>query len=161
MEAAQKEYLDEQFGVKEWHGRSASGRRSVKGFAIETLELKSWRLQRVKRDQCDGIIMLLSMWSRGDSMDELLSIEVFECPSVKTAHDQLLELLANVQSPKVERVTEKNAPGDVAFGLLNTMLLFARANLVVQIRNAGPRVVPVGIVGREMDAQILRRLEPE
>jgi hypothetical protein len=115
----------------------------------------------MKHEEREGMEALLSLWSRGDSVEELLSVEVFECDSVKIAHDQLLEELANVQSPKVERIKEKTAPGDVAFGLANTMILFARANLAISIRNAGPRVVPVGIVARELNALILRRLEYE
>jgi hypothetical protein len=161
MQAEQKEFLDEHFAVKEWYGRSGSGRRIVKGLRLEGSEFKSWRLHRMKHEEREGMEALLSLWSRGDSVEELLSVEVFECDSVKIAHDQLLEELANVQSPKVERIKEKTAPGDVAFGLANTMILFARANLAISIRNAGPRVVPVGIVARELDALILRRLESE
>jgi hypothetical protein len=161
MHAEQKEFLEVQFTVKEWHGRSGSGRRMIKGFRIEGSEIKNWKLQRVKRDERAGTAAQLSLWSHGDSGEELLSVDIFECASVKAAHDQLLEVLANVQSPKVERKTEKTAPGDIAFGLVNTMILFARANLAVSIRNAGPRVVPVGVVARELDAQILRRLESD
>lgn len=161
MHAEQKEFLEVQFAVKEWHGRSGSSRRVVKGFRIAGSEIKNWKLQRVKRDERAGAIAQFSLWSHGDSGEELLAVDIFECASVKAAHDQLLELLANVQSPKVERKTEKTAPGDVAFGLANTMILFARANLAVSIRNAGPKVVPVGVVARELDAQILRRLESD
>jgi hypothetical protein len=161
MHAEQKEFLERHFSVKDWHGRSSSGRRMVKGFRMEGSEIKNWKLERVKREEQAGTIALRSMWSHGDSGEELLSIDVFECVSVKAAHDELLELLANVQSPRVERKTDKNAPGDVAFGLANTMILFARANLTVSIRNAGPRVVPVGVAAGKMDAQILERLESE
>jgi len=47
----------------------------------------------------------------------------------------------------------------VAFHLANTMVTFARANLVVVIRNAGRTIVPVGTVARDLDAQIQRMLE--
>lgn len=160
MQAEQKEFLDEHFATKEWYGRG-SGRRTVKGFRIEDLEIKNWKLQRVKIEERARTTALRSLWAHGDSGEELLSVEVFEGASLKAAHDQLLEILADVQSPKVERQTGKTAPGDVAFGLANTMILFARANLAVWIRNAGPRVVPVGVVARELDAQILRRMESE
>jgi hypothetical protein len=159
MQAEQKEFLDEHFAVKEWYGRGGSGRRLLRGFRVENLELKNWRLQRVKRAEGPGTIALRSLWGHGDSGEELLSVDVFECASVKAAHDQLLEMLADVQSPKVERLMGKTAPGDVAFGLANTMILLARANLAVWIGNAGPRVVPVGLVARELDNQILRLAE--
>jgi hypothetical protein len=161
MHTEQKEFLDEQFAVKEWYGRGGSGRRMVKGFRIEDLEIKNWKLQRVKIEERARTIALRYLWAHGDSREELLSIDLFECASVKAAHDQLLEMLADVQSPKVERQTGKNAPGDVAFGQANTMIMFARANLAVWIRNAGPKVVPVGTIARELEAQIFRRGESE
>jgi hypothetical protein len=161
MHTEQKEYLEEHFAVKEWYGRGGSGRRIVKGFRIEDLEIKNWKLRRVKIEERARTIALRSLWAHGDSGEELVSIEVFECASVKAAHDQLLEMLADVQSPKVERQTGKTAPGDVAFGLANTMILFARANLAVWIRNAGPRVVPVGVIARQLDAKLLRWADSE
>jgi hypothetical protein len=161
MHTDQKEFLDEHFAVKQWYGRGGSGRRVVKGFRIEGLEIKNWKLQRVKIAERAKTIALRSLWARGDSGQELLSVDVLECASVKAAHDQLLEMLADIQSPKVERQKGESAPGDVAFGLANTMILFARANLAVWIRNAGPKVVPVGMVARQVDAEILRRVESE
>ncbi len=161
MRAEQREFIHEHFAVKEWYGRGGSGRRIVKGFRIEGSEIKNWRLERIKREEGTRTIVIRSFWGHGNSGEELLSVDVFECPSVKAAHDQVLEMLADVQSPKVERQTGKSVPGDVAFGLANAMILFARVNLAVWIRNAGPRVVPVGMVARELDAQILRRAESE
>ena len=99
------------------------------------------------------------MWSHGENINELLSVDVFVSASVKGAHNILLEALGNMQSGVIERKTEKNAVGDVAFQLANTMITFARANLVVVIRNAGRTIVPVGTVARDLDAQIQRMLE--
>ena len=160
MHTGQKKFVDERFAVKEWYGRG-SGRRMVKGFRVEDLEIKDWRLLRLKCEEGDKIVALRSLWGHGSSEEELTSVDVFECASVKAAHDELLEMLADIQSPKVERQTGKNAPGDVAFGLANTMILFARANLAVWIRNAGPKVVPVGVFAQRLDAQVLRRAESE
>ena len=94
-------------------------------------------------------------------MNELLAVDVFECASVKAAHDQLVEALANMESDAIERRTEKNAFGDIAFGLNDTMTLFARANMVVLVRNAGPTIVPVSAAARELDLLLVRRLEDE
>jgi hypothetical protein len=41
------------------------------------------------------------------------------------------------------------------------MIMFARANLVVVIRNAGRSVVPVGGIARALDTRIQRELESE
>jgi hypothetical protein len=101
------------------------------------------------------------MWSRGNDAEELFAIDVFLSNSVKGAHEQLLEALANMESGAIERKTEKSAPGDVAFGLANTMIVLARANVVVLVRNAGRTVVPVGTIARDLDNQIRRKLESE
>jgi hypothetical protein len=71
----------------------------------------------------------------------------------------VLEALGNMQSGAITQKTEKNTPGDVAFGLANTMITFARANLVVVIRNAGATLMPVGNIARDVDLQIQRRLD--
>ena len=161
MHAAQKEALEQHFETKEWYGRSDSGRRAVKEFPFEGSEVKGWKLVKVKHSEQDGVKVIRSMWSRGDDTNELLSIDIFVCGSVKAAHEALLEALSNMQSGAIERKKEKNAPGDVAFGLANTVIVFARANITVLVRNAGPTIVPVGTVARELDAQIQRQLGAE
>jgi hypothetical protein len=158
MQAAQKEFLEERFAAKKWHGHSDSGRRLVKEFHLAGSELKGWKLLRVKETQEEGNKVLRSMWSRGGDTEELLSVDVFVSASVKAAHETLLGALGNMQSGAIERKTEKNTPGDVAFGLANTMITFARANLIVVIRNAGRTIVPVGTIARDLDTQIQRRL---
>jgi hypothetical protein len=161
MHAAQKEFLEERFAAKQWQGRSESGRRLVKEFHFEGSELKGWKLLKVKPSEQEGNKVIRSMWSRGGNTDELLSVDVFVSASVKAAHETLLEALGNMQSGSIERKTEKNTPGDIAFGLANTIITFARANLVVVIRNAGRTVVPVGTIARELDTQIRGRLDSD
>ena len=88
-------------------------------------------------------------------------MDVFECASVKAAHDQLIETLGDIESAVVERRTGKNSIGDVSFGLNDTMVLFARANLVVLTRNAGRAVVKVTPIARALDKMLELRLESE
>lgn len=157
MHAAQREALEEHFRAKDWYGRSESGRRAIKEFQFEGSELKGWKLLKTTRSEAKGAVSIRSMWSHGENTNELLSIDVFVCPSVKAAHDALLEALGNMQSGAIERKTEKNTPGDIAFGLANTMIVFARANVVVLVRNAGRAVVPIAGIARELNALLERR----
>lgn len=159
IESAQKEFLEERFAAKDWPGHSA--RRLVKEFHFEGSELQGWKLFKVKHAEEEGNKVIRSMWSHGDNTEEVLSIYVFVSPSVKVAHETLLEALSNMQSGAITRKTEKNTPGDIAFGLANTIIAFARANLVVVIRNAGPTVVSVGAIARDLDALIQRRLDSD
>jgi hypothetical protein len=94
-----------------------------------------------------------------DSTDPLLAIDVFECSSVKAAHDQLIEAIGNMESDALTRRFDKGSPGEIAVGLGDTMILFSRSNVVVLIRNAGPTVVPVDGIARELDALLVRQIQ--
>lgn len=161
MDAGQKEYLEERYSAKEWHGRSQYAKRTIKGFAFAGSEVRGWRVQRTERDDSAKLPVTHSLWFRSDAATEILSIDLWECSSIRAAHDALLEALANMQSGEIERRTGTNAPGDVAFGLKDTMVLFARVNLVVLIRNAGPKVVLVGAIAAGIDAVLIERLESD
>jgi hypothetical protein len=161
MDATHKRFLEKRYGASEWYGHGGRGRRVLKGLHFEGSEIPGWTLHRVRRDVDAKPPTIHSIWRHGESMSELLAVDVFECASVKAARDQLIEGLGNIESQAVERRAKENAVGDVAFGLGDTMMLFARVNVVVLIRNAGPTVVPVGRAARELDALLLRQLGSE
>jgi hypothetical protein len=155
MDSAHREYLEQRYAAKEWYGRGAAGRRRmIEDFAFEGSELRGWTLLRVPREEGTAPPVIRAFWHRGDPMLELLSIDVWVCGSARAAHDQLLEALGNIQSDAVER---RDGFGDVAFALDDMMALFARANVVVLIRNAGPKAVQVGPVARAIDELLVRR----
>lgn len=158
MNAEQKRFLEARYSVKEWPTRRQRGHRILLNLDLRRLQLRGWTLQREKRDDQATPRSVHLLYRRGESTDELLALDVYECESVKAAHDQLLELLANVECGVVERKTGKGAPGDVAFGLDETLVLFARFNVVVMARNAGPKAVPVLAVARETDAHLMRQI---
>jgi hypothetical protein len=159
MDAEQREYLQKRYRTSDWSGRGGRTHRLVKGFVFDGSEIRRWRLQRLRQDQQMMPPVIHSIWSHGESNNELLAIDVFECTSVKTAHNQLIEALGNMETNAVVRRADKRAPGEVAFGLGDTMILFARANMVVLIRNVGPTVVPVNAIAGELDAVLVQRLQ--
>ena len=66
-----------------------------------------------------------------------------ECSSVTAAHEWLLHLLIVFESPLAER-QDTPAMGDVCFsGPAPTVFLFARGNMVLNVRNAGRKIVEV------------------
>ena len=161
MHATQKRFIEQRFGAKDWYGRGPRGRRLVKEFGFEGSELMEWTLERVERDERAKPTAIHSLWRHDEAGNELLVVDAFESASVKAAHDQLIETLGDIESAAVERRTGKNTIGDVSFGLNDTMVLFARANLVVLIRNAGRTVVKVGAIARALDKMLERRLESD
>ncbi|HKE29166.1 MAG TPA: hypothetical protein VKB88_42740 [Bryobacteraceae bacterium] len=161
MQATQRRFIEQRFGAKDWYGRGPRGRRMVKEFGFEGSELVEWRLERSHRDEGTKPPSIHSIWRHDEAGNELLAVDAFECASVKAAHDQLIEILGDLESPLVERRTGKNQIGDVSFVLNDTMVLFARANIVLLIRNAGRSVVKVGVTARVFDKALERRIESE
>jgi len=158
IDSGQKKYLRDRYRAKAWYGRSQYAPRTIDGFAFAGSEIRGWRMHRIVRDESAVQPVIHSLWLRGEAAAEVLSIDVWESTSVKAAHDQLIEVLGNMQSGEIERRTGADEPGDVAFGLNDTMILFARVNLVVLTRNAGPKVFPVDPIANGIDAALVRQL---
>ncbi len=157
MDEQKRKFLEQRFAVSEWRGQSSRG--MLRNISLNGSEIPAWVLVKVQRDDVATPPVIRSFWRHGDAGDEILSVRIVECASAAAAHDQLIEELGSFESPAIERRTGANAVGDVAFGLGDTMILFARANIVVTITNAGPRVVPVVAVAQEIDSGIEQRLQ--
>ncbi|HYJ88971.1 MAG TPA: hypothetical protein VEW46_23095, partial [Pyrinomonadaceae bacterium] len=99
-----------------------------------------------------------SFWQMGDGRaDTLLSINTFECGSLAIAHEFLLVLLAEFESPLITRRPDA-ALGDVVFaGPEDFMMLFTRANLIHLVRNVGRDVVNVNDVASQLDKNLTAR----
>jgi hypothetical protein len=157
MDSGHRQHLEQRHAASEWRRRSSPGRRMITSFALAGSELKGWTLLRTRRGERTTPPVIRTLWHRGDPAAELLSIDTWECASIAAADDQLLEVLANVQSDAVERHA---GIGDVGFALGHTMRLFARLNVVVLIRNAGPRTVDVQPIARVIDELLVRLSGP-
>jgi len=154
MHSGHRRYLEQRYATKEWYGRgAASGRRMIADFAFSGSELRGWTLIRAVHEEGTTPPATRSLWHRGDPALELLSIDSWVCGSARAAHDHLLEVLANIQSEAIER---REGLGDIGFTLNDTMTLFARANVTVLIRNAGPKAVSVSPVARAIDGHLVR-----
>jgi hypothetical protein len=122
--------------------------------------LPGWRPQREYRYDKIRPPVTKSVWSRGESKDESLGIELYRCSSLDEAHALLLAALGEFQSAAVKQQPDTGI-GDVAFGNGEPwLLLFARANYVVRVHNAGPRLVDALEVARAIDQRILSSLRP-
>jgi hypothetical protein len=126
-----------------WHlalgGQELSGHRTLR---IETVE------------QPDAPPLIASLWSPEQEGGVLVRVDVSEAPSVPAARAGLLRVLAEFQSPQIERID--GGPGDVAFGPSGyRAVAFARANVVVVVRSAGDEVQSVETPAQELD-QLIR-----
>jgi hypothetical protein len=161
MDSDQREYLDKRHATSQWHGRSTPDHRMIAAFDFSGSELTGWELLRARRDTRGTPPALRTLWHRGDPAVELVAIDVWVCISVAAAHDQLLEVLGNVQSDAVERHKGRGGVGDVAFALGHSMAVFARINVVVLVRNAGPKTVEIDPVAQAIDRILVQLSAPD
>ena len=87
--------------------------------------------------------------------EEALQAEA--CASVAEAHEYLIDALNEFESAAIVRRTDVTF-GDVVFGT-DSVVLFARANLVVLVRKASPQTEAVLPIAQTIDALILARLK--
>ena len=119
-------------------------------------ELPGFRLDRVDRRADTQPPRLTSFWRRTGTQ-AVVRIDVFECASVTDAHEYLIDALNEFESAAIARRTDVTV-GDVAFGT-DSVVLFARANVVVLVRKATPQTEAVAPIAQMIDALILGRLK--
>lgn len=130
-----------------WSNRNTLGENLfIWKFKLGGRELPGWQMVRSRSLPAEQeISSTQSIWrieQRHDS-ETLIDLSVFECASQAAAHELLVRSLGEFESPEVGRL-EEGGLGDVAFGLPDgNVVLFARANLVVAIRNAGGELTAV------------------
>lgn len=156
----QRKLLERQHDFAEWQGVDTTVGPTIRGFALKGDELPGWALAKSRRNDALDPPRLDTFWRPAEGSPEtLLGIQVIERPTVAAAREALLGVLADVQSAAIVRRTDLHI-GDVLFGQ-ELLLVFARGNLVVLVRNAGPKVVPVVAVAQAVDAVVVRALERE
>jgi hypothetical protein len=115
--------------------------------------LPGWRAENVRRLEIDGRPPLTrSAWRpAGEEADVALMLDTYECADRADARDWLLRVLAGVQSTAYGRL-QGEMPGDLSFGMPEGgAMVFARANLVCQLRNGDRKVRPVIEPARSLD----------
>jgi hypothetical protein len=157
MNEQQQRYLEEHYAAAEWLDRHLTA-GIIENVQLTGSEIPGWTLERARRDEHAAPPFSHSLWRNTDDADEIISVRITECADASTAQHQLLEELGNFQSPVIERHDGTDAVGDVSFGLGQTMALFARANIVVTVLNAGPRPASVVPVARAVDTFIQQRM---
>jgi hypothetical protein len=156
------DYLRKRHSYEMWRGRSTLEENLfIWRFFLSGNEFPGWRAQRIQTVESSGWPPYIkSIWQNpGGKPEELLSVDIYECESRIAAHEFLLQLLGQFMSPLMQR-QEAAKVGDVAFaGPEDTQILFARADLVVSIANAGSDLVQVSEIARQLDNQLVGRPE--
>jgi hypothetical protein len=156
----QRTYINTLHEFSVWRGNSMYARYPVRRFSVGSVYLHGWRTHRIWRTATTPSMtsMLARNSDKPEEITSVLSIILWEAATIEAAHDHLMDVLADMQSTAITRNRQREI-GDVLFTLADTMFLFARSNLVVLVRNAGPTVLSLGEVAGTIDFAIVRHLE--
>ena len=163
-EEAFRERVKQNYDFYEWAGHTREGDRNVKisGFSLpssgttfEVVEKEdlspSSRQTRVTRSVCV---------SPASGKGRIITT-IFECASVDDAHESLIDVVMTYMAPKLPKCETKNLTvGDVCFGSpgdINLSLIFARFNILSEIKSATPGPTSVDEIAKAVDSLILNR----
>lgn len=159
---AYREAVKQNYEFSEWAGRTKEGTRDVRisGLVLATRSEKlavveaeeltpSSRQNRVTRYIC---------LSPEQNSDRIITT-IFECKSVDDAHETLIDIAMTYMARKLPRCESTGLTvGDICFGShgeVNVSVIFARFNILVEIKSATPGPTPVDEFARTIDALVL------
>jgi hypothetical protein len=159
MNEERSKHLKQRYGFDDWPAADGAGGGGLRLPTSLTGLLPGYSLHRSEPLREEGLPPgLRILWVEGSGAEgTILSAELWQCHSASAARELLLAILDQFQSPLLERLEGARAAGDLAFGHGEHTLVFTLRNLVVQIRNAGRKVIPVA----EAAQRLARALEAE
>jgi hypothetical protein len=171
------EYLKQHYGFEGWRGRDTLQESLlIWKFFPGADDLPGWQPLRAQRvippdaekgsvsesawGRGDAPASIQSLWQQSEGSEAMLRLDTFECASRGEAQEHLLRLLGDFQSSALRRA--ETIAGDVAFTFSKeTVVLFARANLVLLLRNAGRSVQPLAPLATQLDQTLISKPEAE
>ena len=158
-----RERVKQNYDFPAWVGRTKEGGSTVRvtGFDLTTkaenrfaVEQKedlppSSRQQRVTR----------YVSTSAQHQGQRFITTIFECKSVTEAHETLIDVVMTYMAPKLPTCETRGLPiGDICFaghGEVNLLVIFARFNILVEVKSATPGPTSVDEFARTIDALIL------
>ena len=150
-----------------WAGQTKEGNNDVRlsDFRIQPEDFP-WKLEEeeelppsARQKQVVRYIFTASFAREGGT--QRLVTTVFECNSVIEAHESLIDIVMTYMARNLPRCETKGLQiGDICFGShgeINLSVIFARFNILVEIKSTTPGPAPVDEFARNVDSLILRQ----
>jgi hypothetical protein len=153
--------LHKRYQFENWAGTNAMELEMfVANFHLAAFLAAGWvPLRTTQSTGPDGLTAAQSIWRHEDDA-ALVRIDCFETRSRIAAHQQIPIVLSQFQTSNLERATA-TGPGDVAFEIRSDKksesIVFARANLVLLLANAGREKVEIQKVAEILDLHICEK----
>jgi hypothetical protein len=165
--SADQDDFRKRHAYESWRGlNSLSENLFIWNFFLSGNEFSGWRAHRIQKvapkklatTEAGGQPLTRSIWKQSSQEPgKLLSVDTIECASRASAHETLLRMLGDFQGPVIER-REQLSFGDVAFSAPgDTLVLFARGNLVILLRNSGSELMSMSPIASQFDSTLISK----
>lgn len=145
-----------------WGGRTKEGADfQLSSFSIRPQDVEGWREEQSEElspteRQRRVVRYIFNSSSKPDS--QRLIVTVFECNSVNDAHESLIDVVMTYMAPSLPRCETRGLElGDICFGShgdVNLNVIFARFNILVEIKSATEGPNSVDGFARQLDSLI-------
>src|SRR5947207_1678844 len=152
IDADYRNRVKENYQFSEWSGRTKLGDSNVRirDFSVPSDIVKGLNLEAKEEllpsERQQQIMRYIYSSSRGAG-DQRLVVTVFECNSVIEADETLIDVVMTYMAPKLPRCETKGLEiGDICFaghGEVNLSVIFARFNILAEVRSASPSTTSV------------------
>jgi hypothetical protein len=142
-----------------WAGHTREGTADVRltGLRIGSEQIEKWKLEEAEelqavrqRRELRYVYVLPESGGR-----RRLILTILECNSVLDAHESLIDVVMTYMAPRLPRCETLGLElGDICFGShgdVNLSVIFARFNILVEIKNAGTEPTAVDEFARAVD----------
>lgn len=166
-EEAFRDRVKQNYDYSEWAGRTKEGDRGVRisGFVLPSNTFEVVEKEELSPARRQDRVTRYIVSPRGEK--RRVNITVFECKSVEEAHETLIDIVMTYMAPTLPRCETTNLTvGDICFGShgdVNLTVIFARFNILCEIKSATPGPNSVDEFAKAVDASILdqyRRGQP-
>ena len=144
-----------------WAGRTKEGNADVRltDVRIGPDDIKGWKLEeseelpssRQRRE-------VRYIYASQEGSSNRLVLTIVECGSVLDAHESLIDVVMTYMAPRLPRCeTAGLEVGDICFrshGDVSLSVIFARFNILAEIKNAGTQAIAVDEFSRAVDGVI-------
>ena len=156
-EDAYRDRVKANYEFSSWAGRTKEG-ASFQSSKLDISSLEGWtqseelpatqRQRRVERH----------IFNSSDARGQRFIVTVFECNSVEEAHESLIDVVMTYMAPSLPRCETRGLEiGDICFGShgeVNLNVIFARFNILVEVKSATPGPTSVDEFARRVDSLI-------
>jgi len=160
-EDAYRDRVKANYEFSSWAGRTKEGASfQLSNFATRSQDLEGWTQEQSEELPATNRQrrVVRYVFNATDTRGQRLIVTVFECNSVEDAHESLIDVVMTYMAPSLPRCETRGLEiGDICFGShgeVNLNVIFARFNILVEVKSATPGPTSVDEFARSVDSII-------